>query len=156
MQVFCLPFVIFKLTGSFSPLCDDSKKRRLRPAECVCARACPCPCARVCECVCAYASATCQPLADKAAHNLSSRRRTGPQRNHTHKRNNAIPFKVTETLMSRHLAVEEEFLSWRSKHPDKKEDSVREGKIKHQKGSRRKIGFFSSFSFFFFVMYQKA
>lgn len=40
---------------------------------------------------------------------------------HIHtQRNNAIPFKATETLAVKHLAVDEEFLSPRSKQPEKK------------------------------------
>ena len=54
---------------------------------------------------------------------------------HIHtQRNNAIPFKATETLAVKHLAVDEEFLSPRSKQPEKKARK----KKKHKKGQKKK------------------
>lgn len=52
---------------------------------------------------------------------------------HIHtQRNNAIPFKATETLAVKHLAVDEEFLSPRSKQPEKKEKKNEKEKKKTQ------------------------
>ena len=71
---------------------------------------------------------------------------------HIHtQRNNAIPFKATETLAVKHLAVDEEFLSPRSKQPEKKrQERTEEEKEEFCRLPDGKATLTFSFLFFFF------